>query len=56
VKLHFHPVEFVGGNRPACDSAIEIVLAGEWRVRAPGGFAAEDLEWVLNVLAGRSRR
>jgi hypothetical protein len=53
VKLHFHPVELVGGERSVRDIAIEISLAGKWRVRVPSGFAAEDLERVLQVLAGR---
>lgn len=55
MKLHFHPVELVGGERSLRDAAIEIVLGGEWRVRVPSGFGAEDLERVLHVLAGRSR-
>ena len=55
MKLRFHPVEVVGGERPARSSAMVIERADEWRVRVPAGFAAEDLERVLQVLSGRDR-
>jgi hypothetical protein len=53
VKLHFHPVELVRGDQSVRDVAIEISLGEKWRVRVPSGFAAEDLERVLQLLAGR---
>lgn len=49
----FHPVRLVAAARPAEPGAlIEIVLGEGVIVRVPGGFAAEDLERVLGVLAG----
>jgi hypothetical protein len=56
MKLHFHPVELVGGGeRPARGGVIEVEGAEGWRVRVPSGFAVEDLDRVLDVLAGRNR-
>lgn len=55
-KLHFHPVELVGGGeRPVRGGVIEVEAADGWRVRVPSGFAVEDLARVLDVLAGRNR-
>ena len=49
----FHPVRLMAAAGPAEPGApIEIVLGEGVRVRVPGGFAAEDLERVLGVLAG----
>jgi len=49
----FHPVRLVAAARPAQGGEpIEIELGEGVRVRVPGGFAAEDLERVLGVLAG----
>ena len=49
----FHPVRLVRAIPTAGPGApIEIVLGEGVRVRVPGGFAAEDLERVLGVLAG----
>lgn len=51
-RVRFHPVRLVaarlGGERR---EAIEVVLLDGRRVRAPEGFAAEELERVLAVLA-----
>jgi len=49
----FHPVRLVAAARPAEPRApIEIMLGEGVIVRVPGGFASEDLERVLAVLAG----
>jgi hypothetical protein len=52
--VRFHPVRVVHtsdtGRR---DVALEIVLGEGCRVRLPPGFAAEDLERVLEVLGRR---
>lgn len=51
-RVRFHPVRLVTA-RPAGEGreAIEVVLLDGRRVRAPEGFAAEELERVLAVLA-----
>ena len=35
------------------DGSLEIVLGEGWRVRVPPGFAAEDLDRVIEVLGAR---
>jgi hypothetical protein len=50
--VRFHPVRVVqtGDGARGDGAAIEIVLDERCRVRVPPGFAAEDLERVLEVL------
>lgn len=51
--VRFHPVRLVEAARPdERGEPIEIVLGDGCSVRVPAGFAAEDLERVLRVLAG----
>lgn len=51
--VRFHPVRLVGReeHRRRSGEAIEVVLGDGCSVRVPPGFAAEDLERVLSVLA-----
>jgi hypothetical protein len=51
--VRFHPVRLVARQNGEGRSGepIEIVLGDGRRVRVPRGFAAEDLERVLSVLA-----
>ena len=52
--VRFHPVRVVrGGDVEHRDAPLEIVLDEGCRVRVPPGFAAEDLERVLEVLVAR---
>jgi hypothetical protein len=54
-RLRFHPVELMGGEGAGHRVAIEVVLFDGRRVSLPCGFAAEDLERVLEVLERRVR-
>ena len=52
--VRFHPVRVVQKEvEPRQDPALEIVWGEGLRVRVPAGFAAEDLERVLEVLGAR---
>jgi hypothetical protein len=55
LKLRFHPVELVGSAAALQTTAIEVVLLDGRRVRVAAGFAADDLERVLQVLEDGSR-
>jgi hypothetical protein len=55
--VSFHPVRMTGAShrteRGAAE-AIEVVLVDGRRVRLPEGFAARELERVLEILEGRA--
>jgi hypothetical protein len=53
--VRFHPVRVVhpGGVERRVGEPLEIVVGEGCRVRVPPGFAAEDLERVLEVLDAR---
>lgn len=55
LKLRFHPVDLIGHAAARETTAIEVVLVDGRRVRVPAGFAADDLERVLQVLEDGSR-
>ena len=52
-RVRFHPIRLIEaseGPRRRDEERIEVVLADGRSVRVPTGFAAEDLERVLQVL------
>ena len=53
--VQFHPVRVVGATRAIpSPEALEVVLGDGRCVRVPAGFAAEDLQRVLEVLRRRA--